>query len=35
MVGLQRTVVPLIGTEEFGIGSAVVVFSQAMTTARR
>jgi len=27
MVGLERTVVPLIGTEEFRIGSAVVVFS--------
>ena len=27
MVGLERTVVPLVGTEEFRIGSAVVVFS--------
>ena len=27
MVGLERTIVPLIGTEEFGIGSEVVVFS--------
>jgi len=27
MVGLERTVVPLIGTEEFRIGSAVVAFS--------
>jgi MFS family permease len=27
MVGLERTVVPLIGTDEFGIGSEVVVFS--------
>ena len=27
MVGLERTVVPLIGTQEFGIGSEVVVFS--------
>ena len=27
MVGLERTVVPLVGTEEFGIGSEVVVFS--------
>ena len=27
MVGLERTVVPLIGTEEFRIASAVVVFS--------
>lgn len=27
MVGLERTVVPLIGTEEFHIGSEVVVFS--------
>jgi len=27
MVGLERTVVPLIGTEEFGIASEVVVFS--------
>lgn len=27
MVGLERTVVPLIGTGEFGIGSEVVVFS--------
>ena len=31
MVGLQRTVVPLIGTEEFGIGSEVVVFSFIIT----
>jgi MFS family permease len=27
MVGLERTVVPLIGTEEFHIGSEVVIFS--------
>jgi MFS family permease len=27
MVGLERTVVPLVGTEEFGIRSEVVVFS--------
>jgi MFS family permease len=27
MVGLERTVVPLVGTQEFGIGSEVVVFS--------
>lgn len=27
MVGLERTVVPLVGTEEFGIASEVVVFS--------
>jgi hypothetical protein len=27
MVGLERTVVPFVGTEEFGIGSEVVVFS--------
>jgi MFS family permease len=27
MVGLERTVVPLIGTQEFAIGSEVVVFS--------
>lgn len=27
MVGLERTVVPLIGTEEFGIGSEIVIFS--------
>src|SRR5678815_4066581 len=27
MVGLERTVVPLVGTEEFGIRSDVVVFS--------
>ena len=27
MLGLERTVVPLVGTEEFGIGSEVVVFS--------
>ena len=27
MVGLERTVVPLVGAEEFGIGSEVVVFS--------
>jgi MFS family permease len=30
MVGLERTVVPLVGTEEFGIGSEVVVFSFIM-----
>src|ERR1043166_554725 len=27
MVGLERTIVPLIGTQEFGIRSDVVVFS--------
>ena len=27
MVGLERTVVPLVGTDEFGIGSEVVIFS--------
>jgi MFS family permease len=27
MVGIERTVVPLVGAEEFGIGSEVVVFS--------
>ena len=27
MVGLERTIVPLIGVQEFGIGSEVVVFS--------
>jgi MFS family permease len=31
MVGLERTVVPLIGTEEFGIRSEVVVFSFIIT----
>jgi len=31
MVGLERTVVPLVGTEEFGIRSAVVVFSFIIT----
>ena len=31
MVGLERTVVPLIGTREFGIGSEVVVFSFIIT----
>jgi MFS family permease len=31
MVGLERTVVPLIGTEEFGIESEVVVFSFIIT----
>jgi MFS family permease len=31
MVGLERTVVPLIGTEEFRIGSQVVVFSFIIT----
>jgi MFS family permease len=31
MVGLERTVVPLIGTEEFRIGSEVVVFSFIIT----
>ena len=31
MIGLERTVVPLIGTEEFGIGSEVVVFSFIIT----
>ena len=30
MVGLERTVVPLVGTEEFGIRSDVVVFSFIM-----
>ena len=30
MVGLERTVVPLVGTEEFGITSDVVVFSFIM-----
>jgi MFS family permease len=30
MVGLERTVVPLVGTEEFGIKSNVVVFSFIM-----
>src|SRR3546814_13962505 len=27
MVGLERTVVPLVGTTEFGIGSDMVIFS--------
>lgn len=27
MVGLERTVVPLVGTDEFGIGLEMVVFS--------
>ncbi|MGM9512231.1 MFS transporter [Larkinella sp. GY13] len=27
MVGLERTVVPLVGTEEFGLGSELVIFS--------
>ena len=31
MVGLERTLVPLIGTEEFGIGSEIVVFSFIIT----
>ena len=31
MVGLERTIVPLIGTEEFGIGSEVVVFAFIIT----
>jgi MFS family permease len=31
MVGLERTIVPLIGTEEFAIGSEVVVFSFIIT----
>src|SRR5262245_22301420 len=31
MVGLERTVVPLIGTQEFAIGSEVVVFSFIIT----
>ena len=31
MVGLERTVVPLIGTQEFGISSEVVVFSFIIT----
>ena len=31
MVGLERTVVPLVGTEEFGIGSELVVFSFIIT----
>lgn len=30
MVGLERTVVPLVGTTEFGIGSEVVIFSFIM-----
>jgi hypothetical protein len=30
MVGFERTVVPLVGTEEFGIGSELVVFSFIM-----
>ena len=30
MVGLERTVVPLIGTEVFSIGSEVVIFSFIM-----
>ena len=30
MVGLERTIVPLIGTQEFGISSATVVFSFIM-----
>jgi MFS family permease len=31
MVGLERTIVPLIGTQEFGIGSEIVVFSFIIT----
>jgi len=31
MVGLERTVVPLVGTEEFRIGSELVVFSFIVT----
>jgi MFS family permease len=31
MVGLERTVVPLVGTEEFGIRSEVIVFSFIIT----
>jgi len=31
MVGLERTIVPLIGAEEFGIGSEVVIFSFIIT----
>jgi MFS family permease len=31
MVGLERTVVPLVGTKEFGIGSELVVFSFIIT----
>ena len=31
MVGLERTIVPLIGTEEFRIGSELVVFSFIIT----
>jgi MFS family permease len=31
MVGLERTIVPLVGTEEFGIASQVVVFSFIIT----
>ena len=31
MVGLERTIVPLVGTEEFRIGSEVVVFSFIIT----
>src|SRR3546814_11758089 len=30
MVGLERTVVPLVGTTEFGIGSEMVIFSFIM-----
>jgi MFS family permease len=31
MVGLERTVVPLVGTGEFGIGSELIVFSFIIT----
>ena len=31
VVGLERTIVPLIGTEEFGIASEVVIFSFIIT----
>ncbi len=30
MVGLERTIVPLVGTEEFGLASGVVVFARSM-----
>jgi MFS family permease len=31
MIGLERTIVPLVGTDEFGIGSEVVIFSFIVT----
>ena len=34
MVGLERTVVPLVGTEEFGIGSELVVAREGRFTRR-